>query len=102
MDCPHKEVVGKNTSTEASEIVACFAAVFRLGSSLPRDEMQSKGEGRDEPSLKTTAKEVSDMAAAVPLSFSQFHLYEQEELAKRWKKWLSRCRNFLILYGCHR
>ena len=45
---------------------------------------------------KNISTEASGMAAAVPLSFSEFYLSEQEALAKRWKKWLSRFRNLLV------
>ena len=40
--------------------------------------------------------EASEMAATVPLSFSEFRLSEREELAKRWKKLLLRFRNLLF------
>ena len=42
------------------------------------------------------SNEVSKMAAAVPLIFSEFHLSEREKLAKPWKKWLSRLRYLLV------
>ena len=45
---------------------------------------------------KNISTEASGMAVAVPLSFSEFHLSEREELAKRWKKWLSRFKNLLV------
>ena len=45
---------------------------------------------------KNISTETSEMAVTVPLSFSEFRLSEREELAKRWKKWLSRFRNLFV------
>ena len=45
---------------------------------------------------KNILTEASEMAATVPLSFSEFLLSEREELAKRRNKWLSRFRRLLV------